>query len=834
MTNVKFDLDGDSQKLISELRKVQQTIRDEGAERRRLDHQSRKMEADERKRLRDRIVGGREQKKAQQELGKIAAAAMKQAKNPTDEYTRAIHLQQQALDAGTISLEQFKQRKFALLRTLRDAKREQSGENAELKEAASLVNRARTSTQQYEQRVKALGAALRRGKIDQDQYAAGMRLAKSEMEGAAVQGKKWFGSLAAGVGSVVGITSAVGAATLAISQLRAEYDNLIERQKLARDAQVTLAEAQEQAAFNLGDDPTMNVQQLFGRVRKESQALGISEKDLTKAVSDALSARGDESASKAVDAVVAAAKLRRFAPEELPMLAGSSLDISKRTGKNVEESLGFLLDIGTLSRVTNLQNLATHAAPGVVGGTQFGVSGEFSGAMFAALSQGIVDPSGRTSRTTQTRLLEQLRQFGGKDQAVEETFIQVSSDPRLREMFLADKSAGGFGATFDAKGLAAVEGLLTSGSKVNLQFADALTKLRASDSQKRFDRTVTRTESLPAVQTALVERAMKNAGEQFSVADQVGAISGAIREGLDDLKMRMGESNLSTRLASVMADLNTGGVRSIDSALKSLGEIQTAIENPTEVRRTLDDLYGFDVVEHIPRPMTAAEQSQAAIIKESRRQLEKVAALIAQNEAQKAQQAGQAAPAPLPAPVQPDPDVARMLEKKPVSDDVLRTFRDRADSTKEVVRIESDEPERPQQQKFAIEFPEVDQKLTALTRYLEQQKLPGGAGDIVRDIRSREPERLTDAVTDLQARKKLLLTPDVEVRNGQMSEVPNSVTGDERRLAEKLDVVIQELRTQTGVVQDQLNEFRNMPQPKKADNASQKNAVARFMNAGGE
>ena len=619
---VSFDFGGDASRLILEMRKIQNELRSEQNARRTAAQQSRQIALSEQARLRDQIREGRNAKRVVEDLGRSAAAAMVKAKNPSDEYTRALFAQEQALKAGAISLSQFTRRKFELLRVLREAKREQSGENQQLIEAARLVNAASANTQKYNSQITALGVALRRGKIDQQQYANGVKQAKQELDRASVAtdsfGKKVFMT----AGAITGFTGGLATAMQAIAALRAEYDRLIERQKLARDAQITLAEAQEQASFNLGDDPTLNITQLFDRVRAESRNLGINEKDLTKAVSDALSARGNESAAVAVDSVVAAAKLRRFAPEELPQLSGAALDISKVTGKSLEESLGFLMEIGTLSRVTNLKQLAENIAPGVIGGTQFGVTPEFAGAASAALSQGIVDPTGRTTRTTITKLLDQLREFR-PDQDVRTTFDQVSSQPALKEEFFRSPAEGGFGASFESKALTSVEGLLTQGTKVQAQFLAAVKTLETSDNQARFDQTVANVDTLPAVQIARISQSLTNLGDQVTLADQDDAISGAVREGLKSVRENLGQGPNSVALQQVVEDVVSGGTRTLPELISKLETLQTTILNP---KRVIPGVGPGAPATLAPRILTDLDRQQGDAIGKTLSILEKILA----------------------------------------------------------------------------------------------------------------------------------------------------------------------------------------------------------------
>ena len=169
MSEVRVNFDGDAQKLVAEMRRVQQEIRREDAARRKSDQQQRQHSRREQQRLRDRINGGKRAKQITEQLGSTARKALADSVTPQERYNRALYEQERALRAGAISLDQYKRAKFALLRTLRDARREQSGENEELREAARLVKNAQTATDRYQSKVRALQTAQRRGKITKDQ-----------------------------------------------------------------------------------------------------------------------------------------------------------------------------------------------------------------------------------------------------------------------------------------------------------------------------------------------------------------------------------------------------------------------------------------------------------------------------------------------------------------------------------------------------------------------------------------------------------------------------------------------------------------------------------------
>ena len=422
-----------------------------------------------------------------------------------------------------------------------------------------------------------------------------------------------MGRVAAGV---LTANVAMAAGQKVVAMLRDEYDRLIERQGKAAGAQVGLAAAQEQAAFNLGQDPSLTAKQLFDTVRSESQRLGMSERDLTMAVSDALSARGDADAKTAVEAVTAAAELRRFNPSELPGLSASALDISKGTGLDLKSSLGFLLQTGTLSRVTDMEKLSKNVAPAVIGGMQFGASREFSGGLTAALTQGIVDPTGESSRTTSVQLMKQMREFGTAENlgGVEETFKRLQTDAELRKSFFAD-------ASFESKALPAVEALFQQGSAVANQMAAAQQSLATQNPLQRFNDTVAQRDAMPAAQVAIAQQQMASMSEQIALSDPKQAISGVVREGLKEARAALGASGVGSRITGIMEDLGSGGQQDIGTAIQGIQNERAAIMRKAAPRE-VPSFNGTTFRTMPGTPLTAEDRKAVALLDQMVKRLE--------------------------------------------------------------------------------------------------------------------------------------------------------------------------------------------------------------------
>ena len=494
--------------------------------------------------------------------------------------------------------------------------------NAEMSEAAKIIQKLQTPQEKYTANVERLNDLHHKGHLSAEQFNRSLAAEKSALEGGSKAGDSFGGSLA---GIATKMTAAVaGFASMqqVISFIKSEYDALIERQGKAADTNISLAAEQEALLMNLGGE---NSQAIVDKISGLSTKSGVKEENVTRAVNEAMAARGDFAVQDIVDAVGAAAKVRKFAPTELAGLAAATIDTRKQTGLGNDEALGFLLQMQAQSRTKNLKQLAENFTPAVGGIMQFGGDRQFAGGLLAALSHGMGDPQGAMSATAGIQLAKQLREFGSSefvggaayDQSVEnvnsafasekqaismskeknkagliaaakarrdeklkqlsnqlpqlgtmEVFQRIQTDPSLREAFFRGKSDGGFGASFEAKALPAIESLL-SGGKQAAQFRSAVVALRENPlsalSQAQSDR------DLGAIRIGEQDLDLANIADQGRIRDKSGAMSGVVRRRIDEVMQSMpGNSALGNKLRGISQDLQTGGSQSIESGLSQL------------------------------------------------------------------------------------------------------------------------------------------------------------------------------------------------------------------------------------------------------------------------
>ena len=443
---------------------------------------------------------------------------------------------------------------------------------------------------------KQLEKALKRLQAETDKLTKENKELKSTSKAAAQESKKFLGTARKGAmvaaGAFLQTAGGVASATSAIGLLRGEYDRLIERQKLAADKQTTFAQSFRQAAFNLGDDKEIKTgAQLKGLIDEIVSKTESTPTVVARVLSDALSARGNKTAREAAEAVVATLQIAPDMEESAPLLAGTALDTGKAAGLSPKQAIGFALALGSKARVTNMQALSEHVAPGANQLLQFGGDIQGAGALMATLTQGIQDTSGRTSRTTAIALAKQLEDFLPNLDSTEERLKAVQNDPALQKGFFkgakfdesnADGPVNFRGATFEKKAFATVRELITGGDGSSLiqNYNQTLEDLRATDFEKVFETKREIGDSVASSKTASLGRRFDKNIEKAQLAADVDGRSGVVREKLDEFLRAQGVDGI-THLGFDAADMPgtmLGSDRGVDFAIQRLQRMRDSRE----------------------------------------------------------------------------------------------------------------------------------------------------------------------------------------------------------------------------------------------------------------
>lgn len=204
-----------------------------------------------------------------------------------------------------------------------------------------------------------------------------------------------------------------------IDAITAVYERQADLIREARDAQLELAAAQQQAAKNLaGVTPEARTSLLTESIPRIANAAQFSD---TEAIADAIGALASSGATdpKAIEsAVIAAAKLERLTPDNLAQSAVSASLIQQRSGlDDIEQALALLETTATQALITAPEQLARNLPKAVASGVAT-VPGQKSeeaateaAAFFAQVTQFGADERGEKSATFTTDFVNRMRKF---------------------------------------------------------------------------------------------------------------------------------------------------------------------------------------------------------------------------------------------------------------------------------------------------------------------------------------------------------------------------------------------------------------------------------------
>lgn len=551
---------------------------------------------------------------AAQQMQRMAAAAQKvkdSIATPFDTAKKAAAELRTMLQAGTLTTEEYRAAYAKLAKDLKEATRDHAAEaaaarrakeqeaeaariaaqkerehTAAVREATAIAEKYATKEERVAAEMKRLNDLRAKGVLSSKDYARAMAAEEQKLKGNEQAATSFGGSLSALTPKLTGMLGVAGMFVATARQLGEEYATLLERQGKARDANLGLAPAQEDALQNL--DASLTPQAFLARMRDASRTIGIPERDLTVAASSALSAKGDKTASDAVDAVIASAKLNRFNPDRLPAMAGSALDLGKHLQMAPEEALGFLMGVQRTSRVVNLKGVSENIAPAIIGGVSVGLPKDTAAAVAASISGTSVDPTGATTGTAMHSLFQQMRAFGrpengftgGQTLSVPQVLEGLQTNPQMRAAFLGDRSQGGFGATFEQKTKTAIEQLLTPGTQGFNDFQNALAQQRQLNPQQVFNEALKAKEASPALRIATLDQGLANFADQAALMDEGGARSAVIRDRLAEMRKQLGKTSLGTKVTGFFDEIRTGGMQELQTVMQALETERWRITNP--------------------------------------------------------------------------------------------------------------------------------------------------------------------------------------------------------------------------------------------------------------
>jgi len=484
-------------------------------------------------------------------------------------------------------------------------------EQAMAREAKRAFEEARSPLEKYNAAKQALDGLLKKNKISQEEYNAALRKSKTELEGTGQAGEQAFGAKAVGmVKMMAGALGLTGGVAGAVALVRMEYQHLIEVQREAAMAQMTVAQAQEAALTNLGATTAQERDKFTGEVSRMSQTMGVSEAEIYKRASDALSARGDKPVYGTGGAMEAVRASFGFAPGDTAAgvaASGAALDISAVTGGTAEQSLGFLQAVGQKARITDPKKLAVNLPPALTAATAAGADPQTAAAMFAALTQGMADPTGESSRTASIALSQELRTFeGGGDEwaglSMRDRIAKLQADPEMQKAFFAD-------ASFEKRAQTPIEQLLAGTGMAGRSYQQFLTTMPGMEESGRLFNAATEVKAgAKAQRIAGFGRELGGIHERAATADMERGGMGTLR---DDYWKIMGQAGISkteqwmdwTRMGSGME----GYEELARFKAAEFGSYRSDMPGAEQTQRTL-----LELAESIAKMREAAEAQERA------------------------------------------------------------------------------------------------------------------------------------------------------------------------------------------------------------------------------
>jgi hypothetical protein len=416
------------------------------------------------------------------------------------------------------------------------------------REARKAYEEMLTPLQRHEKKLVSLRAAVRKGTIGQREYKAAVAKSKMEMDKAGASGKKAFGPGA--VAMIGGMATAVAGGLVAAWRLAADEINaVVEAQQRAGEATMPLADAQAMALRNLGATDPVDRERFISDIRGLANDLQVEERKLYLLASDALSARGKLSVEQAMEAVRLGGQVAPEDTETGKAFAGSSLDIAKISGATAEQSAGFLMNVGQMARVTDTGLLAQNVTPALTAATANDATLQTAGSVYAAITGGMADPTGRQSKTATIALSRSLAEFLPEVESMRGRIQALQQDATKREEFLSKYS-------FEKAAATPIEQLIGGEGATAEAYADFAGRMPGVEASGEFFQQWLETYQGASLQiTAAMGMATDKLKESLRTADQSSARIGLVTNELKTTLQDAGMSALSAKLETFGAKI---------------------------------------------------------------------------------------------------------------------------------------------------------------------------------------------------------------------------------------------------------------------------------------
>ena len=323
--------------------------------------------------------------------------------------------------------------------------------------------------------------SLRNVRNEMNQFIPGLVRGRDEL-GRFTSGMEQFGGTASStfreagnevrnlMTSLSGIGSIASAMLSGISMIKAEWEDVLNRQKQAANKQLSVAQARANTIWNFEDDNTVTAKQLPDVVAKLAGEVGSDQATVYQTLGTASSSKGTMTNQDAVDATRTAARLF---PSDVNQQTSTAKAILLMRAKNPkltsDQAAGMLKSGQVASPVDEAAQYAFSVVPAVVQGQDFNNSLQEGMGIAAYFGTNMGDDTGKTTATAmismeaQLEKVPQLAKYKGTIAKLKA--LQLPENAKIKNALLGDFSTGpkekGVDAmTYEAKATIPVKRLL--------------------------------------------------------------------------------------------------------------------------------------------------------------------------------------------------------------------------------------------------------------------------------------------------------------------------------------------------------------------------------------
>jgi len=514
-----------------------------------------------------------------------------------------------------------------------EARQAALAESRLVREAKRLGSEAAPAQEKYNSKVAKLRELLKANKITQQEYNAAVAHARNQLDGTARSGRRAFGpgavSMARNFATALGLGGGVAGVVMT---LRKEFEALWEAQQRMKETTTTVADQQIEYLRNAGFQTAAARDAATKRLEGISRVTGVEMKDLYARASTSTSAKGALSEEASMRAVEASALLVPEDAAKGTAVAGAALDLAKITGTtDAKANIGLLMAIAGKARVTEIGKVAENVAPALTSVMMQGDTESEAGALWATITGGSADATGRKSKTASIGLAKQLAEFlptettytydkkgkrvvdakGSGLTSTRQRIEAIQQNPRLYEKFMAN-------ASFEKAQSGVIEQILQgkgSGASTYASFLQSMPSV--AEGRAIFDKNVGVIRGAEEQKTAALARSLETTAERLELADQGGARAGATREQINRILTDTGLGWVATKFKSAGAESSPDYLKSFRN---TIAERRQQLVAPTEQKMVggLSMAPGAKTlqIETVARQVTQLEKDQAAILGE--------------------------------------------------------------------------------------------------------------------------------------------------------------------------------------------------------------------------